>query len=185
MRKKVIAYNAIFFLIFLSLGGILYDLAKYGGIKQSTSDIRQLRGKNRQPVSLEPNEYSCFSTHAYYGYTNSCSPSTSHGFIKEHSLQQNKEFENNKTFRVLVLGGSVASHLTRRVSFEEIFTSASKERPNFIERFPGGITAFNAATSCKQPQQPIILITLLAEGYKFDAVVNIADFNEIALPLSK
>ena len=185
MNSRLIGYNALFLLIFFFLGGVLFDVVKYGGIKQSTSDIRKIRGSNRQAITIDPNEYSCFSIHAYYGYTNSCSPNTSHGFIKEHSLQQNRQFEKNKTFRILVLGGSVASHLTRRVSFENIFSSVSKEHSNFTERFPGGVTIFNAALGgYKQPQQAIILMTLLAEGYKFDAVVKIAGFNEIALPLS-
>ena len=186
MKRKVVTLNILFFLSFLFLAGTLYDFIWPTDIQRRSSTARQLRGKERGPTSDSPHEYICFSTHAYYGYTNACSPNTSHGFVKEHSLKENRQLEKSKTFRILVLGGSVASHLTRRVSFEDIFYSTSKNYPEFADRFPGGVSVFNAAIEgYKQPQQTIVLLTLLTEGYRFDSVVNVAGFNEITLPLAE
>lgn len=93
--------------------------------------------------------------------------------------------------RVLVLGGSVARHLSRNESLDTLGDRAARVGPTDIlehalndafetDRF----VVFNAATGGgKQPQQLFRLQYLLLLGERFDIVVNVDGFNEIALPL--
>lgn len=93
--------------------------------------------------------------------------------------------------RVLVLGGSVARHLSRNESPDTLGVGAARVGPNDIfeqalnEAFETDrFTVFNAATGGgKQPQQLFRLQYLLLLGERFDIVVNVDGFNEIALPL--
>jgi hypothetical protein len=97
----------------------------------------------------------------------------------------------DRPVKVLVVGGSVARHLSRneaadsvgaggtRVGAADLLEQALNDAFN-TDRF----TVFNAATGGgKQPQQLFRLQYLLLLGERFDVVVNVDGFNEIALPL--
>lgn len=96
-----------------------------------------------------------------------------------------------RPLRVLVLGGSVARHLSRNESADSVGADGRRIGPTDIleqalnqglgtDRF----VVFNAATGGgKQPQQLFRLQYLLLLGERFDIVVNVDGFNEIALPL--
>lgn len=95
--------------------------------------------------------------------------------------------------RVLVLGGSLARHLSRNddrtaveidgvsVSGDDILQRVLNEEFR-TDRF----VVYNAAIGGgKQPQQLFKLQYLLLLGERFDVVLNLDGFNEIALPLAE
>ena len=142
-------------------------------------------GAKRKSLSSDPDEFKCFSSHPYFGYVETCLPGDQKGFLAEHSLTENISYGNQNKFRLLILGGSVATHLSRRASVKRSFENAIY-RSKLRKKFTGGVEVFNAALGgYKQPQQLNILSFLLLQGYRFDAVVNLAGFNEIALPLAE
>lgn len=187
-RKKVIVVNCVLTLFSIGVAGIAYDYIKYGSFfsKAHLGVLSKQQGERTKNVSSDPDPYTCISTHAYFGYTNHCTQQTSKGFLKEHSLAQNKALKKRGVLRVLITGGSVASHLTRRTSIENALTIRLRSSTELSKLYPGGVAVFNAAQGgYKQPQQLIIIGTLLSAGYQFEGVINVAGFNEIALPLAE
>ena len=188
-HKKVLAINLALFALIFSAAGIAFDFIKHGSLfpKAKHGLIKEHRGNHQSnSIAEDPESYSCFSSHAYFGYINSCTLTTSKGFLKEHSLKENKLLKKNNSLRILVVGGSVASHLTRRTSIEEVLQAKLNLDATLKNQFPGGISVFNAAHGgYKQPQQLIIISTLLSAGYQFEGIINVAGFNEIALPIAE
>jgi len=168
---------------------VAYDALKYGKLfpKSNHGLIYKQRGiAQTQSVDKDPDSYSCFGYHPYFGYNNNCNLTSEKGFLKEHTLKENQQQKNEKKLRILILGGSVASHLSRRTSIEKELERQLKMSEKLSSNFPGGVSVFNAAHGgYKQPQQLIILNTLLSAGYEFEGVVNVAGFNEIALPIAE
>ena len=77
----------------------------------------------------------------------------------------------------------MASHISTRASLD---SSLNKRLEILKEQYPWlsrRSIVFNAALPrFKQPQQLFAMQYLFLEGYKFDYIINIDGFNEIALP---
>lgn len=84
-------------------------------------------------------------------------------------------------FNILLTGGSVAEHFS---DFgEPEFTKTLKQFPAFADQ---EIRLWRACSGgYKQPQQLIILNTLLAMGAEFDVVINLDGFNDLVLPVAE
>lgn len=125
-----------------------------------------------------------------FGYLiNNCDPANSLpsriGFTKEFSLDSFPNADNSIYSDVLVLGGSVASHLSRDSILEKELQSALNMRSDQKKIKPKRVRVFNAAVEgFKQPQGVHSFLALRSLGYKFDAVIELSGFNEVVLPLA-
>ncbi len=118
--------------------------------------IKRLYELNREPpwLDLTTNNYGIFSPHDYPYITNA---------------------EN--TFVVGIFGGSLAHWFS--VQGAQKFSELLKAQPQLENK---NIVVLNfAAGGYKQPQQLLMLNYFLSLGQKFDLVLNIDGFNEIAL----
>jgi hypothetical protein len=96
-----------------------------------------------------------------------------HGFPSEHADYA----AETGGFHVGVFGGSVAEQLAT-VGGEALIAELERQAPELR----GRVRVFNAAIGgYKQPQQLIALILLTLQGVRFDAIVNLDGFNEVAL----
>jgi len=184
---KLAAINSSVLLVLVFLASSVYRITKdgLGVVFEKSPDMSAIGGK-RGENSVDPDGFQCLTSHPFFGFTNSCSPWQEKGFLKEHSREQNSEYADTGKFRLLVLGGSVASHLSRRTSLEELLNKQIEKSPRLKSLYPDGAIVMNTAQGgYKQPQQLNILNFLLVTGYRFDAVINVAGFNEIALPIAE
>jgi hypothetical protein len=123
--------------------------------------------------------------HPFYGFTEA----NQVGFDSDVSVERNfisispSKLNNSQTIKVLVLGGSVASHLSLSRLNIQPFLLASKLNDNYnTNKFVVYNAAFGGG---KQPQQFFKLIYLDLLGFKPDIIINYDGFNEIALPFAE
>jgi hypothetical protein len=99
-----------------------------------------------------------------------------YGFPSEHADYAG----DDGGFHVGIFGGSVAEQLAT-VGGERLIEELERRAPEWH----GRVRIFNAAIGgYKQPQQLIALILLTLQGVRFDAIVNVDGFNEVALSSS-
>ena len=141
------------------------------------------------------NETSCFYPHPFFG-ENQClfEPSENRMSSGEPLYFSRGPFGAKDVVRVLILGGSVAANLSKNITEEphqdfkgiqitntDIFANILNAKLN-TDRFSVWNAAFGGS---KQPQQLFKLYYLLLLGEKFDVVINLDGFNEVALSLSE
>lgn len=180
INSKIIKYNIFLTTIFLILIGFIFDFIKY---KRFFPETSQTRGEVTRGITSS--EYYCYGLHPYLGYINACSRFDSKGFIKEHNLKKNSSLKEENVFRVLVLGGSVANHFSRKNTLEEELNKRLESSININNKYRKVEIINTALGGYKQPQQFFTIGFLLAQGYRFEAIINISGFNEIALPLAE
>src|SRR5262245_3866798 len=96
-----------------------------------------------------------------------------HGFPSEHP----DYLGDAEGFHVGIFGGSAAEQLAT-VGGHALIAATEASKPELR----GRVRVFNAAIGgYKQPQQLIALILLSLQGVRFDVVVNLDGFNEVAL----
>ena len=103
-----------------------------------------------------------------------------------------KYINNNKT-NILILGGSVAKHLSNNSSGDVIkYKNVSIDNKDIFKKTineyfeTDKFEIYNAAIDGgKQPQQLFKLYYLDLIGLKFDIIINLDGFNELALTLSE
>ena len=147
-------------------------------------------------VSIYSDEYSSYQqkfkktygnkVHPFYGQTGGAKE----GFESSVSVEKNfssvspAPASNREAVKVLLLGGSVASHFSRQPRGdvpEEMFSRMLNEAYN-TDRFVVYNAAFGGG---KQPQQYFKLLYLDLLGFEPDIIINYDGFNEIALPLAE
>ncbi len=111
--------------------------------------------------------------HPYFGFiANPAWPGVNrYGFLGP------EPFTTRSPDRLVVglFGGSVADHMFRLA--DDVLINTLQESPAFAGRH---VQLFDLAVAAyKQPQQLLILTTLLALGAQFDVVINLDGFNEI------
>ena len=138
-------------------------------------DVQQAHGKKgfREAIkSLETNEVYCNQPHPVIGWIDICRSDEFWGF--SNVTQKDKTPD---TFRILLVGGSVANYMGDSGALEVAFENRLKEL-----RDERKLEIFNAALpGFKQPQQLAVINALIASGWVFDAIVNVSGNNEIAL----
>jgi len=160
------------------------------------------RVKDR-PGAAEPDPPGRFLLHPFLGYAGN--PAYERGMIKEAGLSRTFPDEpsayylrnsrinahgfpsehpdyaaDTDGFHVGIFGGSVAEQLAT-VGGEALIAEIERRAPDLR----GRVRVFNAAIGAyKQPQQLIALALLTLQGVRFDAIVNLDGFNEVALSSS-
>ncbi len=128
--------------------------------------------------------------HPYLGYTRTKLLKTSDINFDENlfwSIFETNNFDIKSDPTILLIGGSVAKHLSKNLKNHE---DEDKSRGNFAfsrslqKYFPGkNFRVVNAAYGGKkQPQQYLSVIYLDLIGFNYDIVINLDGFNEIVLP---
>ena len=98
-----------------------------------------------------------------------------HGFYSAFDYPRLDVTTND--YVVGIFGGSAAAYFT--VAGKQALTQTLKAHPSFHDK---NVVVLNfAQCGFKQPQQLLILAYFVAQGQRFDAIVNIDGFNESAL----
>ena len=157
---------------------------KYGRFSLSDNEIKQVangiepgrsdgrKGFNEAIKDLNGKNVYCNQPHPLIGWIDICGSNQFWGFSKVTEKEKDAD-----TFRVLLVGGSVANYIGKSGVLETALQNRFTQlrRGSRLEVFNGALPGF------KQPQQVAVINILLASGWKFDAVVNIAGNNEIAM----
>ncbi len=103
------------------------------------------------------------------------------GLTKEFS----SDIRPDNVLDILILGGSVAAELTTVSNIEKDLNSKLASYPRLFSKF-NQIRVFNGSTAgAKAPSGLFTYQALEMLGYRFDAVIEIAGFNEIGLSLGE
>ena len=101
------------------------------------------------------------------------------GLVKEYPV----ESQSSEFFDILLIGGSVATELSTFIDFENFLNNNLKDNKYLSKKYKK-FRVFNAATGgSKQPGGLFTYQALEMLGYKFNAVLEVSGFNEIALSL--
>lgn len=95
------------------------------------------------------------------------------------------ESKKKDVIDILIIGGSVAEHLTTLSNIEDSINLLLKKNKKLSSQF-SSIRVFNSATNGKkQPQGLFTFQALEMLGYDFDAIIELSGFNEIALSIDE
>ena len=126
---KVILNNFILTTIFFIFAGLIYDFINYGKLIPF-SDPEFIFKRGEENKGLFTDEYYCYGLHPYLGFINVCSSFESKGFIKEYDLIEDSNLDDAKIFKLLIVGGSVANHLSRNNILEQELLNSFKSSEN-------------------------------------------------------
>jgi len=106
------------------------------------------------------------------------------GLVKEIPLESSR---NQNFINVLIIGGSVASHLSTIADIEAILNNKLiNNYPSLVTRNDIRFRVFNAAQGgAKQPQGLQAFQALQMLGYRFDAIIELSGYNEYALTVGE
>ena len=185
---KLIGVNALVLLVLTYIAGLVVNKVKYRSffVDLPSDDsialgrLPKIKAGIKQAPAIDQHQKKCLVTHPYFGYSNICNVEHENLFTKYYSQS---DLQGEDVLRVLVLGGSVASHISTRASLELSLNKRLEILKDQYPWLPRRSIVFNAALpGFKQPQQLFAMQYLFLDGYQFDYVVNINGFNEIALP---
>lgn len=192
MNKKktiIVYYSLAIFLLFFLLNFLSFSAIKIITDKYLfTKDYIQFKKRFRK--SGTKSTY----PHPFFGHGVRDNLSLSYLLNDEPLLVNDSvnHIDSNK-IKILILGGSVAKHLSNNSSGDEL--KYKNIRINNKDIFKKTISeyfetdkfeVYNAAIDGgKQPQQLFKLYYLDLIGLKFDIIINLDGFNELALPLSE
>ncbi|MCH2547494.1 MAG: hypothetical protein MK052_07785 [Alphaproteobacteria bacterium] len=147
----------------------------------------------------KPHEELCHIPHPFFGQLN-CYDIALNGEISsgEPLFTAHPQPQSEHPIRVLVLGGSLAKHLSTNVSSNNIIPQPIEFHGQHLEHTQILQTVLNRHFSTdrivvdnaalgggKQPQQLFKLQYLLMLGQRYDIVINLDGFNEIVLPMAE
>ena len=183
IAAKVIAVNLILAGAAVFLLPLIAFKFKYGKYSLTQEEIKKIasgvevqqahgqKGFREAIESLDNKEIYCNQPHPVIGWIDICGSDQFWGFSNVTQKAKTPD-----TFRLLLVGGSVANYMGNNGTLE-------KELRNRLEELSDERTLeiFNAALpGFKQPQQLGVINALLASGWMFDAIVNVSGNNEIA-----
>jgi len=156
---------------------------KYGRFSLSNDQIKQIAGGldireghagggfNEAVKNIEGTKVYCNQPHPVIGWIDICGGDGFWGFT--HTTAKKK---TDNSYRLLLIGGSVANYLGKNSALETALKERLKELGDSRR-----LQIFNAAMpGFKQPQQLAVLNALISSGWEFDTVVDISGNNEIA-----
>lgn len=122
--------------------------------------------------------------HPFYGLTDASYPGFDSKISDENNFRSVSPVKSKNPINVLVVGGSVASHLSEsRYDIDTNYLFADRLNAYFdTNRFVIYNASFGGG---KQPQQYFKLLYLDLLGFKPDLIINYDGFNEIALPIGE
>ena len=185
---KLVGINSILIIAVSFIAGSVIAKARTGSWLFSTQDRKKLlRPENckefscqgfadyndiiRTDTSPTDEPAFCVVSNPLFGYYNICTKGEL-GLSKE-----TKRIKPNKTFRVLLVGGSQANINT--LALEDELNRKLKETPG--SHFDNAEVFGAAIGGGKQPMQLQTANALLGMGYQFNSIVNINGWNEIML----
>ncbi len=181
---KIAAINLIILFFCLEGGSVLLYYLKNQQLfyTQKYSENYQDLGLNLEGVRL--GESIVERLHPFFGYVQRPGPdfrpnfkTNNYGFISPYDYPLNKNNENQ--YIVGVFGGSVASNYSIYEIQNKVLETQLKQVPALKDK---QVIILSFATGgYKQPQQLLVLNYMLSMGQKFDLVINIDGFNEVAL----
>jgi hypothetical protein len=156
---------------------------KYGRFSLNNDQIKQIAGGldireghagvgfNGAVKDIQGNRVYCNQPHPVIGWIDICGGDGFWGFT--HVTAKKKKANS---YKLLVIGGSVANYLGKSSALETALKERLKELGDSRR-----VEVFNAAMpGFKQPQQLAVLNALISSGWEFDTVVDISGNNEIA-----
>lgn len=174
-KKLILVVAGILFVILNFASHVIIKSILNVSIYEDRYDLEQDRFKKEIGAKVHP----------FYGL----SSATEVGFESDISVENNflsvspLPKDEEEPIRVLVLGGSVAAHLSLpRLNIPPYFFATKLNKYFDTDRFVVYNAAFGGG---KQPQQYFKLIYLDLLGFKPDIIVNYDGFNEIALPFGE
>lgn len=181
---KIGLINLVVLFVFLEIGSLIFYYFKHQKLyytRDRSEDIQNL-GINLEGVRVI--ESVVERLHPYFGYVQKPGPDfrpgfkyNNYGFISPYDYPYKKT--NSNQVIVGVLGGSVASNYSIYEIQNRILETKLQKLPQFKDKEL--IIISLAIGGYKQPQQLLTLNYMLSLGQKFDFVVNIDGFNEVAL----
>ena len=122
--------------------------------------------------------------HPFYGLSDGTVPGFNSKVSAENNFRSVSPTMSNKPIAVLVVGGSVASHLSEaREDIIEDHLFADKLNKSFnTDRFVVYNASFGGG---KQPQQYFKILYLDLLGFSPDIIINYDGFNEVALSIGE
>jgi len=184
---KTVLVNLIFFLIFLEIGSLGWYYVRHKELfyfrekPAATEDGEDGDELNLTGIRLEQSIVE--RLHPYFGYVQAPGDDfrkgfkyNEAGFISPYEYPYQKTSDNQ--FIVGVFGGSVASNYSIFEIQNQILASKLKQLPELQNK---EIIILSFATGgYKQPQQLLVLNYFLSIGQKFDMIINLDGFNEVA-----
>ena len=184
-KAKEFVFSLVFFLFLLNLASIIYLKVKTGGWPYLSNEYAHKK-YGLIKMFIDHNY-----PHPFLGYTRTNINNPSNSELDRNlfwDVFETKKFTSEDP-TILVLGGSVAMHLSNNSSeHERDFKFGKQALANqILEFFPNAnFRIINAAyAGKKQPQQYMTVVYLDLLGVKFDMVINLDGFNEIALPVTE
>ncbi len=191
MKKQ---YKKLYISLTIFILFILINLFSFVSIKIVTKKNIYSKEYVEFKKRFRKSEFKSMYPHPFFGF------GVKDNFYSEKSINDEPLFVNNlqtidevNKIKVLILGGSVAKHLSLNNSDDEIEYKGRKISNTDI--FQETINSFystnrfqiyNASIDGgKQPQQLFKLYYLNLVDHKFDVIINLDGFNEIALTLSE
>lgn len=122
--------------------------------------------------------------HPFYGLSDGMVPGFDSDVSVENNFRRVSPIRSEDPIKVLVVGGSVASHLSEaREDISEDYLFADKLNSRFNTN---QFVVYNAAFGGgKQPQQYFKILYLDLLGFKPDLIINYDGFNEVALSIGQ
>ena len=176
----------LFYLVFVIVLCELTSLLTFTLIEGSSFSFEDLRNQRRQFLldEREPKEQIFSPTsinqeviHPYLGYV--IDPSETHGYSEHGFFGEKTPFTstNDDDLVIGIFGGSFAEQTIKHgIGF---LVDEIRKKPRYSEREI--IVETIALGGYKQPQQLLALTYFLSLGARFDIVINIDGFNEVAL----
>lgn len=173
----ILAGAAVFLLPFIAFK------FKYGKYSLTQEEIKKIasgvevqqahgqRGFREAMKSLDDKEIYCNQPHPVIGWIDICGSDQFWGFSNVTQKAKTPD-----TFRLLLVGGSVANYMGNNGTLEKALRNRFEELNDkrTLEIFNAALPGF------KQPQQLGVINALIASGWIFDAIVNVSGNNEIA-----
>ncbi|MEB3280852.1 MAG: hypothetical protein VKK42_18210 [Lyngbya sp.] len=182
---KLTLINLAVLLVFLELGSLGFYFIRnqqFFYTREKSEDYRDL-GINLEGVRVG-GESIVERLHPFFGFVQKPGPDfrpgfkyNNYGFITPYDYPFVKTNDNQVI--VGVFGGSVASNYSIYEVNNKVLEQIFRQVPEYKDKEI--IILSLAIGGYKQPQQLLILNYMLARGQKFDLIINIDGFNEVAL----
>lgn len=189
IKKKSLFYCLLIFFLFFGINAIsFFSILIITDKNIYTEEYKKFKKRFRK------SGFKTIYPHPYFGFGVVSNYSNSDSLINEPLFVNdiNNDQSANK-IKILILGGSVAKHLTQNTTSDKInFKSITINEKDIFQKTineyfsSDKFVVFNASIDGgKQPQQLFKLYYLDLLGYNFDIVINLDGFNELALSLSE
>ena len=189
MKKNNLFYFLLVLILFFGINFITYiSIYVITDKNLYTKEYKEFKKRFRK------SEFKTIYPHPFFGFGVKNNYSNIDSFINEPLFVNDiKKKDYSQKIKILILGGSVAKHLSQNNSDDNInFRNILIDEKNIFQKTineyfnSNKFIVYNAAIDGgKQPQQLFKLYYLDLLNFSFDIVINLDGFNELALSLSE